>query len=113
MTCAIQQLLDQETYSRPVPTDESTRMIREPHCAERRCDVYERTTGKLPNQCSSLKASAEFEPSERCGDFTQALFAERLLLTTCDVVDEFALPEQRLLKVHLQLHEARSLPAEE
>ena len=112
MTYASQQLFDQETYSSPVPTDESTRVISESHCAERRCDLNERTTGKLPNQCSSLKASAEFEPSERCGNFTQALFAERLLLTTCDVVDELTFPEQRLLKVHLQLHDARSLPIE-
>ena len=87
MTYASHQLFDQETYCRPVSTDESTRMIRESHCAERRCDLSERATGKLPNQCSSLKASSKFEPSERCGDFTQTLFAERLLLTTCDVVD--------------------------
>jgi hypothetical protein len=31
MTCESQQLFDQEAYCRPVPTDESTRMIRDYH----------------------------------------------------------------------------------
>ena len=75
MTYTSHQLFDQETYCRPVSTDESARMVREPHSAERRSDLSKRTTAKLPNQCSSLKASAEFEPSERYGDFAQALCA--------------------------------------